>query len=92
MIINFNIFNLQRQPNGFSDVDHSALNKVGDFSYNELEFEHMDEFIFEYESFLQMMSLRMMNLVLICALWTLLLMLFLPVILLLFHLISTRLP
>jgi len=47
-----NIFNLHRQPDGFDNVDHSTLNWVDDFSYDELEFEHVDEFAIEYESFL----------------------------------------
>ena len=49
--LDFNIFNLQRQPNGFDDADRSTLNWVSDFSYDELEFEHSKEFAIEYESF-----------------------------------------
>ena len=33
-------------------MDHSTLNSMGDFSYDELEFEHVDEFAVEYEFFL----------------------------------------
>ena len=32
-------------------MDHSALSWVGDFCYNELEFEHVDGFAVKYESF-----------------------------------------
>jgi len=32
-------------------MDHSTLNWVSDFSYGELEFEHVDEVVVEYESF-----------------------------------------
>jgi len=32
-------------------LSHCTLNWVGDFSYDELEFEHVDEFAVEYESF-----------------------------------------
>ena len=51
MILDVNIFNLLRQPNGFSDVDHSMLNQASDFCYGNLEFEHVDEFPIEYQSF-----------------------------------------
>jgi len=47
-----NIFNLQRQPDGFDNLDHSTLNWVGRFSYDGLEFEHVDAFDIVYESFL----------------------------------------
>ena len=33
-------------------MDDSTLDQVGDFSYEELEFEHVDEFPIEYESVL----------------------------------------
>ena len=66
--LDLNIFNLQRQPDGFSDADHSTLNYLGDFCYDELEFEHLDNFVVEYESFSCMMSLHIMYLTLICAL------------------------
>ena len=49
--IDLNIFNLQRQSNGFGDVDYFDLNQVGDFPYDESEFEHVDEFPIECESF-----------------------------------------
>jgi len=52
MIVDLNIFNLLRQLDGFSDVDHSTLNWVGNFSYDELEFEHVDKFTVKCESFL----------------------------------------
>ena len=51
MILNLNIFNLQKLPNRFDDVDNFSLNQIDDFSYDELEFEHVDEFAIEYESF-----------------------------------------
>ena len=69
-------------------MDHSTLNWVSDFSYDELEFEHVDKFAVTYKFFLMNDSLSMMCLTLmIYALWMLLLMLFLPMILLLSHLI-----
>ena len=51
MTLDFNIFNLQRQPDGFDDMDHSTLSWVSDFSHDELEVEHVDEFAVEYASF-----------------------------------------
>jgi len=51
MTLDLNIFNLQRQLEGFDNVDHSILNWVGNFSHDELEFEHVDEFPIECKSF-----------------------------------------
>ena len=48
MTLDLNNFNLQRQPDGFHNVNHFTLNQVDDFSYDELEFEHVDEFVVEY--------------------------------------------
>jgi len=69
MTLDSNIFNMQRQSDDFDDMDHSTLNWVSDFSYDELEFEHVDESAAEYESFF-MTSLSMMCLTLTHALWT----------------------
>ena len=52
MTLDLNIFNLQRQPDGFDNLYHSTLSWVDDFSYDELEFENVDEFAIENESFL----------------------------------------
>ena len=52
MTLDLNIFNLQKQPNGFDIVDQSTLSQTGDFSYDDLEFEHVDKLPIEYESFL----------------------------------------
>jgi len=45
--LDLNIFNLQRQPDSFDNMDHSTFNWVGDISCDELAF----EFVLEYESF-----------------------------------------
>ena len=46
--LDLNIFHLQRQRYGSDDMDHSTLNRVSDFSYDELEVEHMGDFAVEY--------------------------------------------
>ena len=51
MTLDLNIFNLQTQPASFDDVDHSNFSSVDNFSYDELEFEQIDEFNIQYESF-----------------------------------------
>jgi len=58
-----------------------------DCSYDELLFEHWNEFHVDYEPFFKNVEPECDVLTLICAIWTLLLMLFLPMILLLFYLI-----
>ena len=52
MTLDLNIFHLWSKPDGFDNVDHSTRNLVDDFSYSQSEFEHVDEFAIEYESFL----------------------------------------
>jgi len=38
MTMELNVFNLQKQPMGFDDVEHHILNWVGDFSLGEQSF------------------------------------------------------
>jgi len=52
MTIELNMFNLQKQPRGFDDVEHSTFNWVGDSSLEEVGFDHEEEYIWcVYESF-----------------------------------------
>ena len=55
MTMEVNVFNLQKQPTGFDDIEHSTLHWVEDFSCGGLEFDDDDElvscesFYMEYE-------------------------------------------
>ena len=49
MSLELNIFNMQRQPSGFDDMEFSTLNWVGDSIFDDA---FDDIFATEYESFL----------------------------------------
>jgi len=68
-------------------VDHSTFNWLGNSSYDELEFEHVDEFAIKYKSFFTDGEPKYSVFDFDMCPVDLLLMLFLPVIVLLFHLI-----
>jgi len=52
MTMEVNVFNLQKQPMGFDDIEHSTLHWVEDLACEELEFVNDDEIgSCVYESF-----------------------------------------